>query len=104
MTALGRRPATQVAPLVFVAETLAPVALAPLLLGERWPTSPGLALLLVAGLALVVAGAVVLVRSPTLSGFLGPLHASSPTAPCVVTVPDGIHPDLAAPERRPTSA
>ena len=40
MSALQSRPAIQVAPVVFVTQTLVPVVLAPLLLGERFSDTP----------------------------------------------------------------
>jgi drug/metabolite transporter (DMT)-like permease len=64
MTALQRRAATQVAPLVFVVQVIVPVTAAPLLTGENWahaPLGPGG---IVAGLTLVTAAAVVLTSSP----------------------------------------
>jgi drug/metabolite transporter (DMT)-like permease len=60
MTALQRRPATQVAPLVFVVQVAIPVLAAPLLTGESWAHAPLGAVGIVAGLAVVIAGAVVL--------------------------------------------
>jgi hypothetical protein len=62
MSALQRRAVTQVAPLVFAVTTLVPVALAPVVAGEAWPSSPArdatlvVALLLTAGGALGLAG------------------------------------------------
>ena len=70
MSALQHRPVTQVAPVVFAVETLVPVLLAPLLVGEHWPSAPPTAAVLVASLAAVVAGTVVLDRSPALEGLL----------------------------------
>jgi drug/metabolite transporter (DMT)-like permease len=59
-TALQRRPATQVAPIIFVVELLVPIALAVIVVGEDWDQD-------VAGilpaLALVVAGVVALTRT-----------------------------------------
>ena len=40
MSALQSRPAIQVAPVVFVTQTIVPVALAPLLFGERFSATP----------------------------------------------------------------
>ena len=51
MSALQARPAIQVAPVVFVTQTVVPVVLAPLLLGERFSDTPlgGVPLVAVAG-------------------------------------------------------
>jgi hypothetical protein len=70
MSALGRRPAVQVAPAVLVVQTVVPVALAPLVFHEKLAGGADGAVL-VACLALVVAAAVVLVRSPALLAFVG---------------------------------
>ena len=53
MSALQSRPAIQVAPVVFVTQTVVPVALAPLLFGERFSDTPlgGVPLRLLAGAA-----------------------------------------------------
>jgi hypothetical protein len=72
MTALQQRRATQVAPLVFVVQVVVPVLAAPLLVGERWMSSASHAIGVCSGLAIVIAGAVALVTSPTVTAFLGP--------------------------------
>lgn len=66
MTALQRAPATRVAPLVFVVQVVVPVGLAPLLTGERWTHDLGSAAGTVAALAVVIGGAVSLLRSDAL--------------------------------------
>jgi hypothetical protein len=71
MSALQSRPAIQVAPVVFVTQTVVPVVLAPLLLGERFSATPLDGVPLVASLALLVAGAAALARSPLLLGLTG---------------------------------
>src|SRR3954463_2541485 len=68
-TALQRRQATQVAPIIFAIELLVPVALAVLVVGEDWERS-SLGGILVA-LALVVGGALSLARTPTVARLLG---------------------------------
>jgi hypothetical protein len=70
MSALQSRPAIQVAPVVFVTQTVVPVLLAPLLFHERFSTTPLGGVPLTAALALVVAGAVVLARSPLLLALI----------------------------------
>jgi drug/metabolite transporter (DMT)-like permease len=70
MSALQSRPAIQVAPVVFVTQTVVPVVLAPLLLGESFAATPLGGVPLVASLALLVAGATALVRSPLLLALM----------------------------------
>lgn len=67
-TALQRRQATQVAPLIFVVELLVPVALAVLVVGEEWASGSVPAIL--AALALVVGGAVALGRAPMVARMI----------------------------------
>jgi drug/metabolite transporter (DMT)-like permease len=67
-TALQRRPATQVAPIIFAVELLVPVALAVLVVGEDWEGSSVIGIL--AALALVVGGATTLGRTPTIGRML----------------------------------
>src|SRR4051794_9136400 len=67
-TALQRRPATQVAPIIFVIEMLIPVALAVIVVGESWSGSVPVIL---GALALVVAGVVALARAPQVAGLIG---------------------------------
>jgi drug/metabolite transporter (DMT)-like permease len=68
-TALQRRQATQVAPIIFAIELLVPVALAVLVVGEDWERSSLIGILLALGL--VVAGALALARTPTVARLLG---------------------------------
>ncbi|HMJ36314.1 MAG TPA: hypothetical protein VK501_20600 [Baekduia sp.] len=67
MSALQRFDATRVAPPMFVIETVVPVALAPLLFGERWSTATGGPAVVVAGLLLTLAGGAVLGSSRTVA-------------------------------------
>jgi hypothetical protein len=67
-TALQRRPATQVAPIIFVVELLVPVALAVVVVGEDWR---GDAAPIAVALALIVAGVVALARAPQVARLLG---------------------------------
>jgi len=69
-SALQSRPAIQVAPVVFVTQTVVPVVLAPLLLGERFGATPLGGVPLCASLALLVVGAALLARSPLLINLL----------------------------------
>ena len=68
MSALQERPAILVAPVVFVTQTVVPVVLAPLLLGERFSGTPLGGVPLVLSISLLVAGAAALARSPLLLG------------------------------------
>jgi drug/metabolite transporter (DMT)-like permease len=79
MSALQSRPAIQVAPVVFVTQTLVPVALAPLLLGERFSDTPLGGVPLACSLALLLGGAVMLVRSPLLLALTAGERASDPS-------------------------
>jgi drug/metabolite transporter (DMT)-like permease len=67
-SALQRRPATRVAPIIFAVELLVPVALAVLVVGEDWERSSVIGI--VAALALVVGGAFALGRAPSVARAL----------------------------------
>ena len=70
-SAFQSRPASQVAPLVFSAQTVLPVLLAPLVGGEDWGNTPlGGAAVLIA-LAVVVAGVVLIARSSAVESLIG---------------------------------
>jgi hypothetical protein len=69
-SALQSRPAIQVAPVVFVTQTVIPVVLAPLLLGERFGDTPLGGVPLIASLFVLVAGAAALARSPLLLALM----------------------------------
>jgi hypothetical protein len=71
MSALQSRPAIQVAPVTFVIQTVVPVALAPVLLDERFTQTPLSGLPLALSLAVLIVGAAVLARSPLLVALLG---------------------------------
>src|SRR5207245_5889277 len=70
MSALQARPAIQVAPVVFVTQTVVPVVLAPLVLGERFTATPLGGVPLALSLAVLVAGAAALARSPLLLALM----------------------------------
>jgi hypothetical protein len=91
MSSLQARPAIQVAPVVFTIQTAVPVALAPVLFHESFAATPGGGVPLGFALALVLAGAAVLVRSPLLTN----LYASGTPA----MAPEPFHPRVAAPEQ-----
>jgi drug/metabolite transporter (DMT)-like permease len=67
-TALQRRQATQVAPIIFAIELLVPVVLAVLVVGEDWARSSAIGI--VVALALVVGGAFTLGRTPTVARLI----------------------------------
>jgi drug/metabolite transporter (DMT)-like permease len=67
-TALQRRPATRVAPVIFAIELLVPVALAVVVVGEDWERSSLIGILL--ALTLVVGGAFTLGRAPTVARMI----------------------------------
>ena len=70
MSALQARPAIQVAPVVFVTQTVVPVALAPVLFGERFSDTPLGGVPLVVSLTVLVVGAALLARSPLLLALM----------------------------------
>jgi hypothetical protein len=71
-SSLQARPAIQVAPVVFVTQTIVPVAVAPLMFGERFSDTPLGGVPLALSLALLVTGAAALVRSPLLTNLFDP--------------------------------
>ena len=79
MSSLQSRPAIQVAPVVFVTQTVVPVVLAPLLLGESFASTPLGGVPLAASLGLLVAGAALLVRSPLLLALMAGERVSHPS-------------------------
>jgi hypothetical protein len=82
MSALQRRPVTQVAPLVFAFTTFVPVALAPMLAGEGWSGRPARVLGLLLALCLVGVGALLVAGSAPVARVLAPRseNAESGTA------------------------
>lgn len=79
MTALQRVPATRVAPVVFVIEMLVPVSLAIVLAGEHLSGTPLSGALVIAALAVVAAGAVVLSSSPAVAALVDPEESTAET-------------------------
>jgi drug/metabolite transporter (DMT)-like permease len=79
MSALQRRPATQVVPIVFVFQICVPVGLAPFLGGESWAATPLGGLALLAFLAAVAAGIWLLGSTRAVSGLVAASHR--PAAP-----------------------
>jgi hypothetical protein len=70
MSALQMRPAILVAPVVFVTQTVVPVVLAPLLLGESFSATPLGGVPLTISLLVLVVGAAALARSPLLLALM----------------------------------
>jgi hypothetical protein len=75
MSALQRRPATQVAPVMFAVQVLVPVVLAPLIFGESWAGTPLGGAVLVAAMAVAVAGTVLLAGSRAVGAVIESAHA-----------------------------
>jgi hypothetical protein len=74
MTALQRRAATRVVPIVFVVQICVPVLLAPVLGGESWSDTPLGGLALLGFLASVATGAWLLGSAPGVSGLVAAGH------------------------------
>lgn len=75
MSALQRRAATHVAPVMFAVQVLVPVALAPLIFGESWSQTPLDGAALLAFMALSVAGTVLLAGSRAVGAVIAAAHA-----------------------------
>jgi drug/metabolite transporter (DMT)-like permease len=75
MSALGRSPATRVAPVMFAIQVTVPVILAPLIFGESWSGNPGGGAGIVASVLLVLAGVVALAGSPAVGAVIDSAHA-----------------------------
>ena len=75
MSALQRRPATHVAPVMFAVQVLVPVLLAPLIFGESWGSTPLDGGVLVAAMTLAVSGTVLLAGSPSVGAVIETAHA-----------------------------
>jgi hypothetical protein len=74
MSALQRRPATHVAPVMFAVQVLLPVALAPLIFGEAWSSTPLGGVALIAFMAMAVAGVVLLAGSRAVGAVIESAH------------------------------
>jgi drug/metabolite transporter (DMT)-like permease len=74
MSALQRRAATRVAPVMFAVQVLVPVVLAPLIFGESWSETPLGGLVLLASIAVAVAGTVLLAGSRAVGVVLESAH------------------------------
>lgn len=74
MSALQSRPATHVAPVMFAVQVLVPVLLAPLIFGESWSDTPLGGAVLVASMAIAVAGTVLLAGSRAVGAVIESAH------------------------------
>jgi drug/metabolite transporter (DMT)-like permease len=70
MSALQRRPATHVAPVMLTVQVLLPVLLAPLIFGESWSSTPLGGVALVAFMAVAVAGTSLLAGSKAVGALI----------------------------------
>jgi drug/metabolite transporter (DMT)-like permease len=75
MSALGRRPATQVAPVMFAVQVVVPVILAPLIFEESWSGTPGGGAALVVAVLLTLCGVVALAGSPAVGAVIESAHS-----------------------------
>jgi drug/metabolite transporter (DMT)-like permease len=75
MSALQRRPATHVAPVMFAVQVLVPVLLAPLIFGESWGSTPLGGVALAVSMAIAVAGTVLLAGSRTVGAVIESAHS-----------------------------
>lgn len=74
MSALQRRPASRVAPPIFVISTVVPVLCAPFLTGESWGHTPLGGAVIVASLAVIAAGGFALGQSKAVGTLVGASH------------------------------
>lgn len=75
MSALGRMPATRVAPVMFAVQVVIPVILAPLIFEESWSGTPGGGAGLVVAILLVLVGVVSLAGSKAVGAVIESAHA-----------------------------
>jgi drug/metabolite transporter (DMT)-like permease len=75
MSALGQRPATRVAPVMFAVQVVVPVVLAPLIFGESWSATPGGGAALVVAILFILAGVVSLAGSKAVGAVIESAHA-----------------------------
>lgn len=75
MSALQRRPATHVAPIMFAVQVLVPVLLAPLIFDESWAETPLNGAALAAFIGLAVAGTIFLAGSKAVAAVMESAHA-----------------------------
>ena len=78
MSALQRRPATHVAPVMFAVQVLVPVLVAPLIFGESWGSTPLGGAALVGSMLVAVAGTVLLAGSRAVGAVIENAHTGDP--------------------------
>jgi drug/metabolite transporter (DMT)-like permease len=76
MSALQRRPATRVAPVMFAVQVLVPVVLAPLIFEERWSTTPLNGAVLVASMLVAIGGVMLLAGSRAVGAVIESAHSN----------------------------
>jgi drug/metabolite transporter (DMT)-like permease len=76
MSALQRRPATHVAPVMFAVQVLVPVILAPLIFMEKWSTTPLGGVALVGFMLVALAGVILLAGSKPVGAVIDSAHAA----------------------------
>jgi drug/metabolite transporter (DMT)-like permease len=81
MSALQRRPATHVAPVMFAVQVLVPVLLAPLIFGESWATTPLGGVALIGFMVAAVGGAVLLAGSRVVGAVIESAHTDADSQP-----------------------
>jgi drug/metabolite transporter (DMT)-like permease len=74
MSALQRRPATHVAPVMFAVQILVPVVLAPLIFGESWGNTPLGGAVLATSIGMAVAGTTLLAGSSAVGAVIEKAH------------------------------
>jgi drug/metabolite transporter (DMT)-like permease len=75
MSALGQRPATRVAPVMFAVQVMVPVILAPLIFEESWSETPGGGAALIVAILLILGGVVALAGSKAVGAVIESAHA-----------------------------
>jgi len=75
MSALQRRPATHVAPVMFAVQVLVPVLVAPLIFSESWGSTPLGGAALIASIAIAVAGTTLLAGSRAVGAVIENAHS-----------------------------
>jgi len=75
MSALQRRPATHVAPVMFAVQVLVPVVIAPLIFNESWGSTPLGGAALIASIAIAVAGTTLLAGSRAVGAVIENAHS-----------------------------
>lgn len=80
MSALGRRPATRVAPAMFAVQVTVPVILAPLIFEESWSDTPGGGVAVVVAILLVLAGVIALAGSEAVAAVIDSAHIDGSSA------------------------